>query len=189
MKKVAAFIKENMSHLLMTAFEMVVGILLLCRPVSFTAGVIIVIGVALLIAGVIRIVHYFKASPVQGARERSLASGLIQGVVGIFCITRYGWFIAAFPVLAVLYGVVMLFSGLFKVQVAVDQWRLKLGNALWEGLSAVMTILFGAIILANPFATAVSLWVFAGITMIVTAVLDVLALVLFGRGKRGKTWN
>ena len=162
MKKIVAFVKQNMSHLLLMIFELVIGILLLCRPVSFT---------------------YFKESPVQGARERSLAEGLMLSVLGIFCITKYTWFIAAFPVLAVLYGVVMLFSGLFKVQVAVDQWRLKLGNAMWEALSAGMTILFGIIILANPFATAISLGIFAGITMIVAAVLDLLALVLFGRRK------
>ncbi len=183
MKKIVAFFKQNMSHLLLMVFELVIGVLLLCRPVSFTAGVIIVFGVGLLIAGVIRIVRYFKATPVQGARERSLAEGLMLSVLGIFCITKYTWFIAAFPVLAVLYGVVMLFSGLFKVQVAVDQWRLKLGNAMWEALSAGMTILFGIIILVNPFATAISLGIFAGITMIVAAVLDLLALVLFGRRK------
>ena len=45
-------------------------------------------------------------------------------------------------------------------------------------VSAAITLLCAVIILANPFSTTAALWMFIGITMIVQAVIDIVAAVL-----------
>ena len=48
----------------------------------------------------------------------------------------------------------------------------------WAGISALVSIVCGGIILASPFATTAVLWVFTGVSLIVEAILDVLAMVM-----------
>jgi len=47
-------------------------------------------------------------------------------------------------------------------------------------IGAVLTLVFALLILANPFASTAFLWTFIAISLIVEAVLDILAFT-FGR--------
>ena len=80
--------------------------------------------------------------------------------------------------LTTLYGIIILVSGVTKVQWTADMLRLKAGHWGWMAVSAVITLLCAVIILANPFSTTAALWMFIGITMIVQAVIDIIAAVL-----------
>ena len=173
-----AYLQKNMSGVVLALGELIVGALLLFRPVAFTRGILIALGVVLAAAGLVSVVRYFRTNPLQAARERGLARGLGLLAVGAFCALNSEWFIAAFPVLTMLYGVLLLFGGLYKVQKAVDLLRLHTGVALWAGISAASTLLFAVIILCNPFATLSALWIFIGAILIGEAALDVAAMLL-----------
>lgn len=87
------------------------------------------------------------------------------------------WFIALFPLLTTLYGVIVLISGVTKVQWLADMIRLKKRRWGWMALSAAITIICAVIILRHPFTAAATLWMFIGLTMIVEAVIDILSAV------------
>lgn len=177
-------IKENAGSLFLSLAEIAVGILLLVNPVGFTAGIIIAAGVLLLALGLRMIVHYFTTNPGLAQQEQSLARGLALAALGSFCVLQTKWVIAAFPVLTVLYGAVLLLTGLYKTQTAIDMLRLHRANWGWAALSAALSILFALLIFMNPFGTTVALWTFTAITLIVEAVLDIVYFVLTIR--RGK---
>lgn len=42
---------------------------------------------------------------------------------------QYNWFIATFPLLTILYGILILLTGFFKVQWAMDMIRMKQGKS------------------------------------------------------------
>ncbi|MGM9597068.1 MAG: DUF308 domain-containing protein [Eubacteriales bacterium] len=162
-------------------FELLVGILLLIDPALFTNGIIIAAGVILCVAGIRFAVIYFRLNAVTAAKSRSLVKGLVCLLAGIFCIVRYRWFTATFPLLTVIYGVFILLFGLGKVQATVDMIRLKLNKWYLAAVSAVIAIACSVIILINPFKTTAVLWVFTGVALIVGAVLDIVVTFL-GRG-------
>lgn len=170
-------IRNNPVSAAMAAAELVVGALLLFRPAAFTKGILIALGLALALGGAASVWRYFRSAPIEAARSQGLARGLGMLAVGLFCVFNSGWFLAAFPLLTMLYGVIMLFSGLYKTQRAVDILRLRMGGALWFGLSAATTLLFALVILLNPFATVSAMWIFIGCMLIGEAVLDAAALV------------
>lgn len=172
------YLKKNAPSVAMALGELIVGALLLFRPVAFTRGILIVLGVVLAAMGLVSVYRYFRTNPLEAARNQGLARGLGLLVIGGFCALNSEWFIAMFPVLTVLYGVLLLFGGLYKVQKAVDLHRLGTGVALWAGISAASTLLFAVIILCNPFATISALWVFIGAILIGEAALDVAAMIL-----------
>ncbi len=158
--------------------EVVVGVLLLIDPVSFTKTILTVLGGILILMGAVSVAQYFRASPMRAATGKGLARGCIEAALGLFCITKSGWFLATFPVLTVVYGVVTLISGFSKLQWTVDM--IRLGTKKWgaAAVSAGVTLLCSFIILAQPFYTTTILWKFIGAALIAEAVVDLVATVL-----------
>lgn len=173
-------INRNTGNLLTCIFEILTGILLLIDPVGFTSGIIVLFGAILAVIGVISLIKYFRTDAEIASQESGLAKGLIFVVFGLFCAFKSEWFIVTFPLLTVLYGILALVSGVSKVQWAVDMLRVKQKYWFIEVIGAVLTIVCAILILTNPFTSTSILWTFIGVTMIVEAVVDVVAFV-FGR--------
>lgn len=177
-EKIMGKISRNTGNLLTCIFEVLTGILLLINPVGFTSAIIVIFGIVIAIIGSRSLFGYFHTDPEMAAQESGLAKGLIYVIFGLFCIFKSEWFIITFPLLTVLYGILALISGVSKVQWAVDMLRTKQKYWYIEVIGAALTLIFAVLILANPFSTTAVLWTFIGITMIVEAVVDVLAFAL-----------
>lgn len=100
--------------------------------------------------------------------------------MGLFCALKSEWFIATFPLLTVIYGVVTLMTGLSKVQWAIDMLRQKQKYWFVALIGALLTLVFAVLILCNPFSSTAIPWTFIAISLIVEAVMDILAFV-FGK--------
>ncbi len=161
--------------------EVLVGILLMVNPLGFTMGIIIGVGALLLIMGGVFVVAYFKAEPGQAAVEQNLTKGLCALLAGVFCIFRSGWFLTALEMLVVFYGIVILLTGIAKVQWAVDAFRMRRDKWQFRACGAAITLIVAAVVLMNPFKTTAILWTFTGISLIIEAVLDLLTLVFVGK--------
>ena len=169
---------SKLVSILLAVCEVIIGVLLLIDPVSFTNAILRVLGGILIIMGVVSAVQYFRASPVRAAAGKGLARGCVEIALGVFCIVKSGWFLTMFPVLTILYGIVTLVSGFAKLQWTVDMLRLKMRKWGLAALSSVVTILCALVILANPFASAAVLWVFIGVALIIEAIADFIAAIL-----------
>lgn len=181
MKQHLHSVDRHLISLLICIGEILIGVLLLLNPRGFTHTVFVALGVLLAALGITRLAGYWRAEAAVAARSGGLVTGLVFLLAGGFCIFRWQWFVVTFPILTVVYGVVTLLNGLNKLQFAVDLWRL--GQRYWylALAGAGLTLLFGAVILANPFATTALLWKFVAIAFLAEAVLDLVALVFSGR--------
>ena len=151
--------KQNASNIIVCLFEALVGILLLVNPVGFTAWILVLFGAALMVAGILSIVRYFRTPAMEAALGQLLVKGLVLLVAGGFCAFNFNWFLITFPLLSVVYGV----------------------GILWATLSAVISIVCAVVSVSNPFTSSAILWMFAGISLIVEAVFDAAALIVGGR--------
>ena len=170
---------RNLVNLIICIGEILIGALLLINPIGFTSAVLIALGVLLVVLGATRLVGYFRAAPEVAAQGGGLVTGLLFVLVGLFCIFRWEWFVVTFPILTVVYGVLTLANGINKLQWAVDAWRL--GQRYWyvAMIGAALTLVFGALIVFNPFTTTTVLWTYIAVSLIVEAVLDIVSLVLW----------
>ena len=168
-------LKRN-SNLVMCIAELVIGILLLINPVGFTRGIIIALGIPLALQGIGSIVSYFRQKPQAASEDNMLAKGLLMACCGLFCMFRSSWFIAAFPVLTMFYGVMTLVSAFGKLQWTADMLRLKQKYWFVALISAALSLVLAVLIITNPFSSTAALWVFIGVSMIVEAVVDVVTL-------------
>ena len=90
-------------------------------------------------------------------------------------IWKADWITGNLKYLAVIYGGAAIFVGFLKLQWTVDMARLKTG--LWQSgaVSALLSIVLGVVVLAYAKK---ALWVFAGVSLIVTAVSTLLTIFL-----------
>ena len=169
-------LKKN-SNLVTCIAELIIGILLLINPVGFTRGIIVALGVPLVLQGIGSIVSYIREKPQAAAEGNLLAKGLLMTCCGLFCMFRSSWFIAVFPVLTVLYGVMTLVTAFGKLQWTADLLRLKHKYWFIALISAILSLALAIQIITNPFSSTAALWVFIGVSMIVESAVDVVTLV------------
>lgn len=170
-------IKMNLKEIIFCVAELIIGILLLINPVSFTAGIIVLCGVSMLATGILFGFKYFRLSPEEAKKGNLLTVGLILVLIGVFCMLRSDWLIETFPVLTVMYGLLMVLTGVSKIQIMVDMIRLH-NKCFWAGINALVSIVCGIVILWAPFETTAILWIFAGVSLIIEAVLDIVTIFL-----------
>ena len=171
----------GMASILMSLVEILIGILLLINPVGFTSGIINTFGIVIAIFGISEIIQYFRLDAEEAAQKDQLTKGILFTVAGLFCVFKTEWFIATFPVITLLYGVLILVTGVSKLQKAIDMLRLK--RKFWYVMliSSVLTLVVAVLAISNPFTTTAVLWTFIGVSLIVEAVMDVVAFVFAGK--------
>ena len=163
--------------------ELITGILLLLNPMKFTSTVIVGVGIVLTLLGAIEVVKYFRTNAVDASFGQMLAKGLVSILTGIFCIFQWEWFLAAFPVLTIVYGIAILLIGIGKIQFTVDMLRLKSSGWIWSAVNAVLSIIFAVVILRSLFASTAVLWTFTGAVLVGVGIFDLVVLILF------KSWK
>ena len=176
-------LKRNLSSMATSLVELIIGILLLVNPIGFTSGIIIAFGIVLMIMGISTTIKYFRTEPEEAAVSQILVKGLLMLLAGAFCAFNSHWFIATFPVLTLVYGVVILITGITKVQWTIDIIRMKRSKWFWAAISAAISIVCGIVIITSPFSTTAVLWMFIGISLIVEAVFDMIGSI-FGNRER-----
>ena len=174
-------IKQFLGGIILCLCEVAIGILLLVNPVGFTAGIITAFGIVLGLWGIGSIIGYFRQDAEEAAASQSLMKGLVLLLAGGFCVLKKAWIIAAFPVMTLVYGVVILISGMGKVQWTADMLRAKNKKWFFAAISAVVSIICAVVILRSPFTSTAALWIFTGVSLICEAILDMVTFLISGR--------
>ena len=182
---IVMFIKKHWAALLTILASVIVGILLLANPAKFAIAIIKIAGIVLIALAVLDFLRYFRAKPEEAAKGSAFYSGLLETSVGLFCIFASDWFLGAFPILAVLYGLFQVLIGFRKLQRMVDALRMKQNVWVMKAISAGITLIFGFMIVFNPNMTMMSVWVFTGLTMLLEGIFD--AVALFLQERRGES--
>ena len=176
-------LKNNISGIILCIFEIAVGIMLLVNPIAFNTGVIITAGIVLMVIGLISVIKYFCTEAAAAAAGQYLVKGLVALLVGVFCSFKSQWLIITFPAVTIIYGIVILVTGLCKIQLTCDMIRAKIRKWFLGLISALLSVICAVVILSNPFTTTTVLWMFTGIVLIVESIIDIISLIVNAGGK------
>lgn len=157
------------TYLLLTGLWLLSGLVLLVWPRFSSSLICTVLGVLCAVYGVIKLFGYFSRDPYKLAFQFDLA-------LGILCLI-FGAVLLFFPeallsLLPVLIGLFSLVSGVFKLQTAFEAKRF--GMRKWWGmlLLSLVTIAAGAVLLVQPFQSALLAIRFIGLAVLVTGFQD-----------------
>jgi len=141
----------------------VVGVVLLAWPKATLTIVAVLIGIALIVAGMLRLIDGFTAHDASGGRRVAhVLIGLIAIVVGLYCIRHYN----------VVIGVLAIIVGLFWVLHGIADLAVGLFGGPFPGrgltvVAGVFSLIAGLIVLFWPAITVVVLVRVMGIWLIV----------------------
>ena len=176
-------LQKYLSGMVLSLFEIFVGILLLIDPFAFTSGIIMVLGAILMFVGLICVFKYFREDAAKASLEQNLFTALIALSLGGCCVLGNGFIVEISALLTFVYGAVILITGFSKIQKTIDLLRLKKTKWGFTATSAVVTVICAALILFNPFGATEWIWRFIGISLIVEALIDALAVLLGGKDR------
>lgn len=158
--------------------ELGCGILLLIDHIGFTTVILNAIGAILLVAGLIGVINYFRTPAETAWQHQGFAKGVIGMLLGGFMIFGSMLIIAAFPLLTVLYGVGILTTGVFKLEWTIDMLRLKRRGWWITGITALISVACAAVMIGDPWGMTLAVWTFSSISMIVSALGDIIAAII-----------
>ena len=163
----------------------VIGLILLIFPGQSLNGISYAVGFLAVVMGVIRVVRYFKQDHTYPFLFQSdLVVGLLTVGFGLFMITRPETFMALLPHI---FGILLVGCGVGNILRAVD--AKKAGLSQWAVLLAlaIVTIVLGWLVLANPFGTVEVVTMVIGGCLVYEGVTDIITTLLVG--KRIDAWK
>lgn len=172
------FFKKNLPILITVAVELVIGLFLLIAPELFTKIVIVVFGIVLIAVGVVFLVRAFANKKSGFENYIAIFISMVALLVGVICTFCVGWVMRWIAFIAVIFGLLLIVSGVFKAKSFFDLNGFGSPVSIMLIVSAVLSFVLGIIIVINPFKAVEALLVFTGIALIVEAAVDIASLVL-----------
>ena len=170
-------LKMNIPMILLILFEAAVGIFLLRDPETFTKVVVTLFGIILLTIGVTYLIRYLRARK-EGINDAlAMLIAVVTLAIGAVCTFASGAVIGLLAAVAVIYGVVLIICGIYKLQNYFLMKKAEFPVSALSMISGVLAILLGVIVVAYPKDAAFSVWQLAGIVLIVEAVMDLVSLI------------
>jgi uncharacterized membrane protein HdeD (DUF308 family) len=158
--------------------SLILGVILLAWPKETLTIVAVLIGAALVVAGLLRLVDGFTAHELSGGRRvASIVIGLIAVVLGLYFIRHYHVTVAA---LAIIVGLFWVIHGIADIGIGLFAGGLR-GHGLTV-LAGVLSLCAGLIVLFWPTISLTVLVAVIGIWLIVYGILAAFLALRLRRG-------
>ena len=151
--------------LLLCAF----GILLLVTPDVTPAAFGTAAGCAMIVFGTVKLIGYFSRDLFRLAFQYDLASGLLLILLGCVLLISPD---RMMTVLCTVWGILILSDGLLKLQIALDAQRFGLKRWWLILTAAIVSALFGAVLIFRPSESLRVLTVLFGLSCLTDGLLN-----------------
>lgn len=180
---------KNLGGILTSIIEIVAGVLLLLNPTTFISYIVLIAGAVIALTGLVSGIKYFVTPIDQAENGQGLFKALVSVALGGFLMVKNGLFVSAEAekIISFVFGAAILLVGFTKIQNMFDKIRKK-QLFIVSLISAVITVACAIVILTGALALKI-LWIFAGVSLIVEAVIDIadmVAVSLFAKKKAKK---
>jgi uncharacterized membrane protein HdeD (DUF308 family) len=156
-------------YIIMSVLFCILGAYLIVFPGCSARIFCILVGILLILNGIIKIIGYFSKDFYCLAFQFDFAFGILMIAIGAIIIIRSQVMV---DLIFAVFGVMILADALFKIQMSVDARRFGLG-LWWRILAvAVLTGIFGAVLLVRPFEGARLMMVLEGISILLEGLLN-----------------
>ena len=161
-------IDENKTNLIPTIIMGLVGLILLILPEESNKFIGYIIGVALLVIGIILILRKFKKD--NSFSNISLINGIIYAILGVLILV---YPLSVMKLLTLVLGVYLIVNGTLKVHSGIICRFLMPFQWVSLLIAGFVIIIFGIILIINPFSGLVITKV-AGIFLTISAIFDII---------------
>lgn len=161
--------KAKLGSVLVALVTVVIGIVLVAHPGNALISIFRILGIALMLAGIIGVISYFRHKDEKNLYN--LLFAVIEIIVSVVILAHKEFAISVYPVIV---GILLILDGIGNL---LDAFTMKKSNqASWKlaVVLAVITLIIGLVILFNPFVTVEVLVAITGIALIYEGVVNLL---------------
>lgn len=160
--------RAGLNTLFLSVIYIAVGLLLAIWPESSLKIIIGILGGAICVLGLVKILQYFKQDTMTGILSQTFSTGLSFVLIGAFVINKSGW-VSGF--LTVVFGCLLLLGAVSKLQVSIDLKRLKFKLWYLPLIGSLLSATFAVVILMNTFDTTIVFTRFIGLAIVIEGLL------------------
>lgn len=128
----------------LSVLEIAAGVLLVMFPALSSDVICYMVGVGACIYGIINLVQYFLMKLEDSFFRNEFVRGVMMLLFGIIVMLKKDLIIGLVPVVL---GMIIIFSGFFKLQRAVVAFRIHYDMSLWYAILGSISIIFGIVIM------------------------------------------
>ncbi|WP_273401123.1 HdeD family acid-resistance protein [Traorella massiliensis] len=169
-------LKKNM--ILLAVFYLILGIILVLFPEGSGYAICYLIGGLTIIYGIFHLVLYQRTKSPFVTYRYDLVQGIIGLAIGIYVMIVPEILIETLPVVL---GVVVMIDSIVKIQNAWDLKRMGYDRWWLVMIGALVTLVFGLLMVFYPFTVYLSVIVFVGISLIVNGVSDLITIFILNK--------
>ena len=169
-------LKKNM--ILLAVFYLILGIILVLFFFFCGYAICYLIGGLAIIYGIFHLVLYQRTKSPFVTYRYDLVQGIIGLAIGIYVIIVPEILIETLPVVL---GVVVMIDSIVKIQNAWDLKRMGYDRWWLVMIGALVTLVFGLLMVFCPFTVYLSVIVFVGISLIVNGVSDLITIFILNK--------
>lgn len=177
--------KLYLPSILSILLEIVIGVLLMVDAEKLTVAIFTLFGVALLVLALVMTIRYLKSRKEGDGNAFMLITAILAFIIGLVLAAGASMIVnLGVRLYAIFYGAVMIVNGILKISEFIS---LKKQGAAASGLriiSGILSIILGIVVISfNNMAISV-VGLIIGITLLVEAVIDIMALIMVRRADR-----
>lgn len=175
MRSVGPMRAAKTGYIIMSVLLCLLGVALLIRPDASVRLIGRLLGIGMILFGAIKLAGYLSRDLFRLAFQYDLAFGILLMALGVITLANPDETIGF---LCVMYGILMLADGLFKVQITLD--AKSFGISRWWAilLAAAATVVLGVLLVLRPGDGAQVLAMLLGASLLVDGVLNLIVALL-----------
>lgn len=153
-----------------------VGLLFVCVPDITVKAIGVILSIALLAFGMLKIIIFFARRDTALPDRASLPFGIVLAIAALVFFVKPDILVS---IIYVILGLALIVNGALKMQAGVE---LKYNESpYWSSavVASIAVIILGAIAIFAPFTTAKTVIVLVGISMICSGVFDAVSAIFF----------
>ena len=160
----------KIGYIFISLFFCALGVLLIALPPVSPEALGIAAGCVMIVFGIVKLIGYFSRDLFRLAFQYDLASGILMLLLGCVLLIAPERMLT---VLCTVWGILILSDSLLKVQISVDARHFGL-QRWWLILTvAVISALFGALLIFRPTESIRAMTVLLGLSWLVDGVLNI----------------
>lgn len=160
--------KLKWNSIICAVLFIILGCILIAYPKTAAQTLCRMIGIILMIGGGVTIITYFFR-PIDSAFYRNdFVIGMVEMMLGLIAVAKTKDIVSLIPVI---FGIIVVISGLIKLQTAIDLHSLGASNQLPVIIMALINLLFGFLLIWAPFSPSL-LMTYIGFCLLYSGITD-----------------
>lgn len=154
------------------ALFVILGIVLIIYPETTAETICYVVGIAGVVIGIFTILTYLFRDVEKNYYRNDFIVGMMEVILGAFVLYKAALIIELIPCVL---GMLVVFSGIGKLQNYIDLRQMKRGKGLPFLITAIVNMAFGILLVINPFGGARLLYILIGAGLLLSGITDTFA--------------